>query len=126
MTSPSTGTVLRTLVDWRQYVRDKRIPLEMAPTSNVQTGAASSIADHPIGLLTALEIPGHGEHRQPADVRLLDDQRDDRPERGFRLRLGQLQWFTVNAMKSAFLPFDERLAIIKQVIKPGYDRLRAG
>jgi hypothetical protein len=30
----------------------------------------------------------------------------------------------VNAMKSAFLPFDERLEIIEQVIKPGYDRLR--
>ena len=35
-----------------------------------------------------------------------------------------LQWFTVNAMKSAFLPFDERLAIIDQVIKPGYAALR--
>ena len=38
----------------------------------------------------------------------------------------ELQWFTINAMKSAFLPFDERLAIIDEVIKPGYDRLRRG
>src|SRR3712207_7329749 len=38
------------------YVRDKRIPLEMCPTSNVQTGAADSIADHPIGLLTRLRF----------------------------------------------------------------------
>src|SRR3954463_1334670 len=36
------------------YVRDKRIPLEMCPTSNVQTGAAKSIADHPIGLVRRL------------------------------------------------------------------------
>ena len=34
-----------------QYVRDKRIPLEMCPSSNVQTGAAKSIAEHPIGEL---------------------------------------------------------------------------
>lgn len=36
------------------YVRDRRIPLELCPTSNVQTGAATSIASHPIGLLRTL------------------------------------------------------------------------
>ena len=34
-----------------------------------------------------------------------------------------LRWFTINAMKSAFLPFDERLALIDEVIKPGYAAL---
>ena len=38
------------------YVRDKRVPLEMCPSSNVQTGAAASIAEHPIGLLTRLRF----------------------------------------------------------------------
>ena len=37
-----------------------------------------------------------------------------------------LQWFTVNAMKSAFIPFDERLALINDVIKPRYAELTAG
>ncbi len=37
--------------------------------------------------------------------------------------LEDLRWFTINAMKSAFLPFDERLAIIDDVIKPGYAEL---
>ena len=36
-----------------------------------------------------------------------------------------LEWFAVNAMKSAFLPFDERLALIADVIKPAYAKLRA-
>ena len=31
-----------------------------------------------------------------------------------------LQWFTVNAMKSAFIPFDQRLDLINDIIKPGY------
>jgi adenosine deaminase len=37
----------------------------------------------------------------------------------------ELQWFTVNAMKSAFIPFDERLALINDVIKPTYAKLLA-
>ena len=39
--------------------------------------------------------------------------------------LDDLQWFTINAMKSAFLPYDERLAIIDRVVKPGYAALAA-
>src|ERR1019366_3108388 len=38
------------------YVRDRRIPLEMCPSSNVQTGAAESIALHPISLLKRLKF----------------------------------------------------------------------
>ena len=36
-----------------------------------------------------------------------------------------MQWLTLNAMKSAFAPFDERLRLINGVIKPGYARLMA-
>jgi adenosine deaminase len=43
----------------------------------------------------------------------------------FGYGLNDLQWFTVNAMKSAFIPFDERLAIINERIKPEYAALRA-
>ena len=65
------GTV--TLGRLAAYVRDKRIPLEMCPTSNVQTGAATSIAEHPIGLLHRAAVPGDRQHRQPADERHVDD-----------------------------------------------------
>jgi adenosine deaminase len=43
----------------------------------------------------------------------------------FGYGLDDLQWFTVNAMKSSFIPFDERLAIINERIKPEYSKLRA-
>ena len=43
----------------------------------------------------------------------------------FDYRVEDLRWFTINAMKSAFLPFDERLRIIDGVVKPGYARLGA-
>jgi adenosine deaminase len=102
------------------YVRDKRIPLEMAPASNVQTGAATSIAEHPIGLLTRLRF----RVTVNTDNRLMSETSMSREMAAlvdaFGYDLARLRWFTINAMKSAFLPFDERLAIIEDIIKPGY------
>ena len=108
------------------YVRDKRIPLEMAPTSNVQTGAATSIAEHPIGLLTALKfrVTVNTDNRLMSGCSMSSEM--TALSEAFGYDWNTLQWFTVNAMKSAFLPFAERLEIINRVIKPGYDALRAG
>ena len=108
------------------YVRDKRIPLEMAPTSNVQTGAATSIAEHPIGLLTDLKfrVTVNTDNRLMSGCSMSSEMAA--LSEAFGYDWDTLQWFTVNAMKSAFLPFAERLAIINEQIKPGYDRLRAG
>ena len=51
--SPQGNVKLGRLAD---YIRDRRIPLEMCPTSNVQTGAAASIAEHPLRLLRQLQF----------------------------------------------------------------------
>ena len=59
------------------YVRDTRIPFELCPTSNVNTGVCASIGDHPIGMLAPPALPRHPQHRQPLDERHVDDQRDD-------------------------------------------------
>ncbi|GII21186.1 adenosine deaminase [Planosporangium mesophilum] len=105
------------------YVRDKRIPLELCPSSNVQTGAAASIAAHPIGLLRDLRfrVTVNTDNRlmsrtsMSREMALLVD--------AFGYGWSELQWFTVNAMKSAFIPFDERLVLINEVIKPAYAKL---
>jgi adenosine deaminase len=115
-----TGPVLGRLAS---YVRDKRIPLELCPSSNVQTGAVASIADHPIGLLRDLRfrVTVNTDNRlmsgtsMSREMALLVD--------AFGYGWSELQWFTVNAMKSAFIPFDERLSIINEVIKPAYAKL---
>ena len=107
------------------YVRDRRIPLEMCPTSNLQTGAAASIAEHPIGLLSRLRfrVTVNTDNRlmshcsMTSEFAALVD--------AFGYDWADLRWFTVNAMKSAFIGFEDRLAIINDVIKPGYDRLMA-
>ncbi len=105
------------------YVRDTRIPLEMCPSSNLQTGAAASIAEHPIGPLKELgfRVTVNCDNRlmsgtsMSREFELLVD--------AFGYDLEAIRWFTINAMKSAFLPFDKRLALINDVIKPGYAAL---
>nr|WP_203786200.1 adenosine deaminase [Actinoplanes rishiriensis] len=107
------------------YVRDKRIPLELCPSSNVQTGAARSIAEHPIGLLHDLRF----RVTVNTDNRLMSGTSMSREMallcEAFGWGWAELRWLTINAMKSAFIPFDERLAIIDEVIKPAYAKLLA-
>lgn len=107
------------------YVRDKRVPLEMCPTSNLQTGAASSYAEHPIGLLRRLyfRVTVNTDNRLMSGTSL--SLEFEHLVDAFGYTLDDMQWFTVNAMKSAFIPFDERLAMINEVIKPGYAELKA-
>ena len=97
----------------------------MCPTSNVHTGAASSIADHPIGLLARLRFRVTVNTDNRLMSRLLDDQRAAHARADLRVRLGRLALVHVNAMKSAFIHFDDRLALIDDVIKPGYAALTA-
>ncbi|WP_327431206.1 MULTISPECIES: adenosine deaminase [unclassified Streptomyces] len=107
------------------YVRDKRIPLELCPSSNLQTGAADSYAAHPIGLLRRL----HFRATVNTDNRLMSGTSMSREfehlVEAFDYTLDDMHWFSVNAMKSAFIPFDERLAMINDVIKPGYAELKS-
>jgi adenosine deaminase len=109
-----------------QYVRDKRIPLELCPHSNIQTGAADSIAEHPIGLLSDLRF----RVTVNTDNRLMSDTSMTREMaalvEAFGWDLDDLRWVTINAMKSAFAHFEQRLAIINDVIKPGYAALGVG
>ncbi|AXT86712.1 adenosine deaminase [Aeromicrobium sp. A1-2] len=108
------------------YIRDRRIPLEMCPSSNLQTNAVPdmhSIADHPIGKLKDLgfRVTVNCDNRlmsgtsMSREFQLLVD--------AFDYDVDDLRWFTVNAMKSAFLPFDQRLVLINDVIKPAYAAL---
>lgn len=105
------------------YVRDRRIPLEMCPTSNLQTGAADSIANHPIGLLTKLRfrVTVNTDNRLMSNCSMTSEM--STLVETFGYDWADLRWFTINAMKSAFIGFDERLEIINTVIKPGYARL---
>ena len=103
------------------YVRDRRIPLEMCPTSNIQTGVADSIAHHPIGLLRDLSfrVTVNTDNRLMSGVTLSSELHA--LVEAFGYGWADIQWLTINAMKSAFLHFDERLEIINTVIKPAFE-----
>ena len=107
------------------YVRDMRIPLEMCPSSNLQTGVASSIAEHPIGVLARLwfRVTVNTDNRLMSGTSMSTEM--NRLVDAFGYGMDDLRWFTLNAMKSAFLPFDERLRIIEDQIKPAYAVLGA-
>ena len=94
-------------------------------TSNVHTGAVASIADHPFALLRRLRfrVTVNTDNRLMSGVSLSSEMAA--LDAAFGLGLGELEWLTTNAMKSAFAPFDERLRLINEVVKPGYARLRA-
>jgi len=107
------------------YVRDRRIPLEMCPTSNIDTGAVARLEDHPINLLKRLRfrVTLNTDNRLMSNISLSDEFAS--MVATFVWDLADMEWVTLNAIKSAFLPFDGRLRIINEQVKPGYARLRA-
>ena len=106
-------------------VRDRRVPLELCPTSNVHSGAAASISEHPIGQLADLRfrVTVNTDNRLMSNITLSQEMAN--LVDAFDFDWERLQWLTINAMKSAFLPFDERLGLIDGVIRPGYAAARS-
>ena len=89
------------------------------------TADLDRLEDHPIGLLTRLRF----RVTVNTDNRLMSDITLSRELHGLCETFGygwsDLEWFAVNAMKSSFWPFDKRLRIINETIKPGYAALKA-
>ena len=106
-------------------VRDRRVPLELCPTSNVHSGAATSIEEHPIGLLMDLlfRVTVNTDNRLMSATSLSNElmQLVD----AFGIGWSQIGRLTTNAMKSAFIPFDERLELLERVIWPAYTERKA-
>jgi len=107
------------------YVRDRRIPLELCPTSNLQTGAAKSYAEHPIGALARLRfrVTLNTDNRLMSQTSLSFEMQE--AVKAFGWDFAELQRVTINAMKSAFIPYPARLKIIESIIKPGYAKISA-
>ena len=106
------------------YVRDRRIPLEMCPTSNVQTGAAASIQEHPIRLLRQLSfrVTVNTDNRLMSGVTLSSEFH--RLVETFGYGWSDIEWLTINAMKSAFGHFDELVGHAKRLLGPPGNQIR--
>ena len=105
------------------YVRNRRIPLEMCPSSNLQTGAAHDFKSHPIGILEKLRfrVTINTDNRLMSATSMSKEM--ELAVDAFNWDLAVLQRTTINALKSAFIPFDERLELIEKIVKPGYAKI---
>jgi adenosine deaminase len=107
-----------------QYVLDKRIPLEICLTSNVDTGAVKSIETHPFGVYHRyrFRVTLNTDDRLMSNTTLTKEYK--LAHEAFGLTVSDLEKLTLNAMKSAFIPYKERIKVIYNVIKPGYEKVR--
>jgi adenosine deaminase len=113
------------LGDLAQYLLDKRIPLEICLLSNVHTGAARSLSEHPFKILyqEKFRVTLNTDNRLMSDTNMTKEF--EAAKDTFGLSLEDFEKITINAMKSAFLPYDQRCDFIYSVVKPGYAKVRS-
>ncbi len=108
-----------------QYILDRRIPLEMCLSSNVHTGAVRSMAEHPFRLYfeRGFRVTLNTDDRLMSDTSMTKEFGIAVDE--FGLGVKDLEKITVNAMKSAFAHFDDRISLIYGRIKPGFEKAKS-
>jgi adenosine deaminase len=109
------GTRLREDGDLLNYVNDHRIPLEVCPSSNVQTGAVPDLASHPLRFYFdyGLRVTINTDNRLITDTTVTKELWLAHREMGMSLE--DLVTIIVSGFKSAFLPFREKQDVLKQV-----------
>jgi adenosine deaminase len=107
-----------------QYVLDKRVPLEICLLSNVHTGAVDSLEKHPFNIFykKKFRVCLNTDDRLMSNTTLTKEYLT--AANVFGITLDDIERLNINAMKSAFIPYDQRIRIIYDVIKPGYERVR--
>jgi adenosine deaminase len=110
--------------DLAQYVLDKRIPLEICLLSNVHTGAVDKIENHPFGILfkEKFRVTINTDDRLMSANTLTKEFLT--AVNYFNVSFDEIEKITINSMKSAFIPYKERLRYIYEIIKPGYQKVR--
>jgi adenosine deaminase len=107
------------LGDFAAYLRNEQIPFEMCPSSNVQTGTVSSIAEHPIHTLDRL---GFRVTVNP-DNRLMSATSMTREftllAEAFDYTLSDVRRLTMNAATSVFAPYEVRRALVQRIAAAG-------
>ncbi|MBS1152003.1 MAG: Adenosine deaminase [Myxococcaceae bacterium] len=109
------GTRLREDGDLLNYINDHRIPLEVCPTSNVQTGAVADLKSHPLKFYFdyGLRVTINTDNRLITDTTVTNEYWTAHREMG--LSLDDLTTIMVSGFKSAFLPFREKQDVLKAI-----------
>ncbi len=107
-----------------QYVLDKRIPMEICLSSNIHTGTIPEMKLHPFPIfhLFNFRTTLNTDNRLMSGTTLTKEFQIAHDL--FGLTFDDFEKLTINAMKSAFIPYRDRLRVIYEVLKPGYARIR--
>ncbi len=107
-----------------QYVLDKRLPLEICLLSNVHTGAIDKLENHPFNIFykKKFRVFLNTDDRLMSDTTLTKEYLTAIEQ--FGISIDDVERLNINAMKSAFIPYDERIKYIYEIIKPGYQKIR--
>src|SRR3954471_5490727 len=106
-------------------VRDERVPLEVAPSSNVQTGAYPSLAEHPVHRLhrAGFTVTLNTDNRLMSGVSVSSEFAD--VAAAHRWGWDDVQTVTERALAAAFVEEAERSRLLTDVVRPGYAALRS-
>ncbi len=109
------GTRLREDGDLLNYVNDHRIPLEICPSSNVQTGAVPDLASHPIKFYFdyGLRVTVNTDNRLITDTTVTKELLLAHKHCG--LSLEDITTILISGFKSAFLPYREKADLLVAV-----------
>jgi len=107
-----------------QYILDTRLPLEINLLSNVHTGAVDRIENHPFIKLyrEKFRVFLNTDDRLMSDTTLTKEY--TLASELFGINLDDTEKLNINAMKSSFIPYKQRLHYIYNVIKPGFQNMR--
>jgi adenosine deaminase len=105
------------------YVRDRQIPLELAPTCNVQIGAVPTLAHHPVALFHRLGIRAtiNTDNRLMSGVSVASEVHAVASVN--RFGWPDIEAVQVTGIQSAFCSLDERRHIERDIIRPAYANL---
>ncbi len=111
------GTRLREDGDLLNYVNDRRIPLEICVSSNVQTRACDSFETHPLPfyLSYGLRLCLNTDNRLVTDTTMTDEFW--LATQYYNLGIGDLRKLTLGGFKSAFMPYRKKRTVTQMAIE---------
>ncbi len=118
------GSRIENMGSLAHFIRDKRIPLEVCLSSNIQTGAADNLDEHPFHIYyrNNFRVMLCTDNRLMSNTTLTKEM--SLGVKHYNLTLRDLEKITINTMKSAFLHHDERIRIIYDILKPKFSTVR--
>src|SRR5574338_714024 len=109
------GTRLVENGDLLNYVNDHRIPIEVCPSSNVQTRAATSWETHPVDFFVdyGVRVTINTDNRLMSDTTVSKELHLCHKHYGWSLQT--IKEIIISGFKSAFMPYREKADLVAEV-----------